>query len=209
MKRNYIRTSVIAVLTVLSVSLIIANPIARAENIQQQEVKTTEQDNTSTDRPAETEKRVSETEKQKPETRLTNGRLKECQSHQAAISNIMTRISDRGQKQIDLFSTITDRVEKFYTDKGAVLADHDTLVSAVADAKAHAVEAVAGTQTASTDFNCEDNDPKGHADSFKTNLKSQINALNDYKTSVKNLIVGIKSVESTTKPTSTTGQENQ
>jgi len=202
MKRNYIRTSVIAVLTVLSVSLIIANPIARAENIQQQEDQTTEQDNTSTDRPAEIEK-------QKPETRLTNGRLKECQSHQTAISNIMTRISDRGQKQIDLFSTITDRVEKFYTDKGTVLTDYDTLVSAVTDAKAHAVETVASTQTASTGFSCEDNDPKGHADSFKTNLKSQITALNDYKTSVKNLIVGIKSVESTTKPASTTSQENQ
>jgi hypothetical protein len=141
------------------------------------------------------------------EARLTAVKLKVCQNRQKAITNIMSRIADRGQKQLDLFSTIATRVETFYTDKGKTLSNYDALVTAVNDKKAAAQTTVDTIKTDSTGFSCDSNDPKGSIATFKTALKSEIQALKDYKTAVKNLIVGVKSVQGTTNTTDTNNTE--
>ena len=138
------------------------------------------------------------------ETRLTDAKLRVCQNRQAAITNIMTRISDRGQKQLDLFSGIATRVENFYATKGKTLSNYDTLVADVKAKQAAAQNSVDKIKSSSTSFNCDGTNPMGIADSFKSMLKIEIASLNDYKTSIKNLIVGVKSVESTQATTSTT-----
>lgn len=137
---------------------------------------------------------------------LTTGRLKACQNRQKAITNIMTRIADRGEKQLTLFGTIATRVETFYTDKGKTLSNYDTLVADVNTKQAAAQTTVDTIKSDSTGFSCDSSNPKGFVDSFKASLKSEISALQDYRTSVKNLIVGVKSVQGTT--TSTDSQTN-
>jgi phosphotransferase system HPr-like phosphotransfer protein len=135
------------------------------------------------------------------ETKLASAKLKACQKRETAINNIMSRISDRGQKQLDLFTSIATRTETFYTNKGKTLSNYSTLVADVTakkDAAQTAVEAVKGD---SVTFKCDGTDPKGAVSSFKEALKSEISALKDYKTSVKNLIVGVKSVQGTTTST--------
>jgi hypothetical protein len=144
-------------------------------------------------------------------TKLADAKLKACQRRQATINNIMSRIADRGQKQLDLFSSIADKTETFYTDKGKTLSNYDALVADVA-AKKTAAQAVVDTiKSDSVTFKCDGTDPKGAAASFKDALKSEITALKNYKTSVKNLIVGVKSVQSTTVPadSTTTGGSRQ
>lgn len=131
-------------------------------------------------------------------------KLRVCQNRQKAVTNIMARIADRGQKQVNLFTTIADRTEKFYTDKGKTLSNYDALVTDVNTKKAAAQTEVDTLKSASTTFTCDGSDPKGMAASFQTDLKAEIAALKDYKTAVKNLIVGVKSVQSTTSNTSTT-----
>lgn len=132
------------------------------------------------------------------QTKLAAAKLRVCLNRQKAITNIMARIADRGQKQLTLFTTIATRVEAFYTDKCKTLSSYDALVADV-NAKAAAAQAtVDAVKTASTGFSCEGTDPKGFVDSFKSSLKSEISALQDYRTSVKNLIVGVKSVQGTT-----------
>lgn len=137
------------------------------------------------------------------QTHLATAKLKSCQNREKAITNIMTRISDRGQKQITLFGTIATRTETFYTSKGKTLTSYDALVADV-NAKAIAAQtAVSTISSTSTGFSCDGSDPKGFVTAFQSSLKSEIAALQAYRTSVKNLIVGVKSVQSTT--TSTTG----
>jgi iron-sulfur cluster repair protein YtfE (RIC family) len=131
------------------------------------------------------------------QTRLADAKLKACQNREKAINNIMARIADRGQKQLDLFSKIADRTEKFYTDKGKTLSNYDALVADVAAKKASAQTKVDTIKSTSTTFACDGTDPKGVLQSFKDALKSEISALKDYRTSIKNLIVGVKSVQST------------
>lgn len=137
-------------------------------------------------------------------TRLADAKLKACQNREKAITNIMSRIADRGQKQFTLFGTIADRTEAFYADKGNTLSNYDALVVDV-NAKAIAAQAVLDTlKTNSTNFSCDGTDPKGFVDSFKSDLKAEISALQDYRTSVKNLIVGVKSVQGTVTATDAT-----
>ena len=137
----------------------------------------------------------AEERKAAAQTQLADAKLKACQNREKAITNIMTRLSDRGQKQVDLFGKIAERTEKFYADKGKTLATYDTLVADVSVKKAAAQTAVDTIKATVPEFKCDGTDPKGVAAIFKDSLKAEIEALKAYKTSVKNLIVGVKSVQ--------------
>ncbi len=136
---------------------------------------------------------------------LQGDRLKACEARQAGIVKIMTQAGERGDRQIALFDTIATRVEAFYTSKGKVLANYDQLVAAVATAKTAAQTAVQAVKSANTQFNCGGTNPTGQIDVLRTELKAMSTALEQYRTAVKNLIVGVKSVQSTT--TSTSGAQ--
>lgn len=142
--------------------------------------------------------------------KLAQGRLKACENRQKAITNIMSRIADRGKKQLALFGTIATRTETFYMNKGKTLSTYNSLVADVNAKAATAQTAVSNLSTESTGFTCGGSNPKGFVSSFQAGLKTEIGALQDYKTSVKNLIVGVKSVQSTdTNIQSTGGTTNE
>ncbi len=134
-------------------------------------------------------------------TKLAGTNLNACQNREAAINNILSRIADRGQKQLNLFSTIATRTETFYTNKGKNLANYDALVTDINAKKAAAQATVDAVKATSVTFKCDGTDPKGAASSFKDSLKAEIAALKAFSTSVKNLIVGVKSVQDTTTST--------
>src|SRR3989344_5876315 len=129
--------------------------------------------------------------------RLEENKLRICQAHEDKINSHMDAIAERGQKKIDLFSTIADRTKTFYLSKGKVLSNYDELVAAVDAKKAAAQAAVDVVISSSVTFDCECDDPKGTASEFKTKVKAMNDALKEFKTAVKNLIVGVKSVQST------------
>ncbi|MBI2009175.1 hypothetical protein HYS84_02045 [Candidatus Saccharibacteria bacterium] len=129
--------------------------------------------------------------------RLEENKLRICQEHEDKINNHMDAIAERGQKKIDLFSTIADRTKTFYLSKGKVLSNYDELVAAVDAKKATAQAVVDAVISSSVTFDCEGDDPKGAASEFKTDVKAMNSALKEFKTAVKNLIVGVKSVQST------------
>lgn len=142
-------------------------------------------------------------------TKLDSARLKACQAREKAITAIMSRVAERGQKHLEVFSTIASRAESFYTnkEKDKTLANYAALVADVNAKKAAAQTAVANVASKSASFKCDINDPRGVITSFKDALKSEIQALQAYRTAVKNLIVGIKSVHgSATSAASGTGR---
>lgn len=130
--------------------------------------------------------------------KLVDVKLRVCENRQKAITNIMSRIADRGQRQLTLFGTIAGRVEAFYTTKGKTLSNYDALVADVNAKQAAAQTTVDTVKSDSTGFDCTGTDPKGFVSTFKDSLKSEISALKVYRTSVKNLTVGVKSVQATT-----------
>ncbi|MHB1864785.1 MAG: hypothetical protein ACYCPS_01295 [Candidatus Saccharimonadales bacterium] len=131
------------------------------------------------------------------QSHLAAAQLNACQNRENAINNIMSRIDTRAQNQINLFSTIATRVENFYTSKGKTLSNYNQLVSAVNAAKTQA-ETDFGTLKTNSTFSCSDNNPKGMVTAFQGYLKTEISDLQNYRTAVKNLIVGVASANGVT-----------
>jgi len=184
---------------IVSGSTVLALPSRAAVHAQSADTATTSAEGSVSSHKPTTAGRAS------GQAHLAAAQMKSCQNRQKAITNIMARISDRGQKQLTLFGTIATRVETFYTDKGKTLSNYDALVADVNAKQAAAQAAVTTTSSDSTGFSCDGSDPKGFVDTFKNSLKSEISALQDYRTSVKNLTVGVKSVQSTTASTTNDG----
>lgn len=137
--------------------------------------------------------------------RLQGDKLKQCLTRETKIDNAVSRIRDRGQKQLDLFSSIATRTEVFYTRSGKTLSNYSALVSAVNAQKAVAQKAVDAVKSQKLTFSCNGSDPKAVGTEFKTAVLAQNQALKDFRTSVKNLIVGVKSVTGTTASTKNGG----
>jgi hypothetical protein len=122
---------------------------------------------------------------------------KTCEKRQDKITGAMTRISNRGQKQLEVFTKISDRVQKFYAGKGKILENYDDLAADANEKKAAAAAALEAIKVSPQNFSCDNENPKEHTQAFKQNHKIATDALKAYKTAVKNLIVGVKSVQST------------
>ncbi len=129
---------------------------------------------------------------QQRQQRLEANMLRVCENRKVRIEAIMERGILRAERQIKLFDTIAGRVEAFYVNKGYTLENYDELVAAVGTAKADA-EANLATLKALEPFDCSADDPKGQIEAFKLAMASIREDLKDYRTSVKNLIVGVKS----------------
>ncbi len=129
--------------------------------------------------------------------KLKNEKQKLCEKKQEKVSNAMTRISDRGQKQLGVFTKISERVQKFYLDKGKVLDNYDALVADVSQKKEAAETALEAIKTSPDNYTCNDDNAQEYVQTFKQNHKIATDALKEYKTAVKNLIVGVKSVQGT------------
>lgn len=133
---------------------------------------------------------------QERQQRLEENKLRVCEQRKSKIQAIMNRSVTRAERQLGLFTKISDRVKAFYEDKGYNVANYDDLVAAVEAAKANA-EANLETLKDLDSFDCDSEDPKGNVEAFKLAIHSINQDLKDYRTSVKNLIVGVKSAQST------------
>jgi len=195
--------SAFAFVAVTASVLAITTPSVYAQTTEQQTAETR----------AEQARRAAEQKaaeaKAKAQTRAAEAKLKACQNREKTITNIMSRLAERGQKQLNLFTTIAERTEAFYTAKGKPLVNYDALVADVTAKKTAAQTAIDTIKSTSTTFTCDGTDPKGVVSSFKNSLKAETAALKEYKSAVKNLIVGVKSVQGVRSSTDKTTGENQ
>lgn len=193
----------VAVLTVACVAPVIATAQSARDQEVESEANTSQQ---STKQNAEVLRQkheaaviASQEKHEAAKGRLEAAKLKACQNREKSIKNIMARMADRSTKQLDVFTKISERTQAFYVKKGNVLEGYDALVAAVAEKKLAAETAVGSVQNISGTFSCDGESPRGVATSFKESVHTRNAALKEYKTAVKNLIVGVKSIQGTTK----------
>jgi len=136
-------------------------------------------------------------EAKKHMAKLTERKLAMCQKRERVVKQIMNRIVTRGERHLEVFNKISERVQAFYTDKGKTLDNYNELVSDVGAKKTNAEAALDAIKADAEAFKCDDNNPKGVGSAFKTDLKAAHQALKEYRTSIKDLLVGVKSVQST------------
>lgn len=172
--------------------------------------KAREQAKQAAEAAAEQAKQAAEAAREKvaeAKDELKGDRLKACEARRSAIQTIMENAAARGQEHINLFTSIADKVEAFYVSKGKTLSTYDQLVADVNAKKAAAQSAVDTVKNAQTQFDCNGTNPKGVIDVFKADIKAQESAMEAFRTSVRNLIAGVKSVQGTTSSSTSGGNQ--
>jgi hypothetical protein len=126
--------------------------------------------------------------------KLSAAKLKVCNNRKENIDKHVSQISERATKHLAVFNSISERVQAFYTTKGNTLANYDALVADVQAKKATASSTVDALVAQKSSVDCESNAPKAAITTYKTALDEARAALKEYRLSIKNLIVGVKSV---------------
>ncbi len=193
--------------TVALVTLVAA-PAFALQGSSQTEVETSDSTSSTTSTGSSSESSHTEVHSTaRTETHLTGTKMTLCENHKDVVTAIMSRIADRGQKQVDLFTTIATRVETFYTKSGKTVANYSALVADMNTKHTAAQTAVNTIKADSTTFSCSATNPQGIVTGFKADLKLEISALQAYRTSVRNLTVAIKSAVEASSTTTAGGNQ--
>lgn len=142
------------------------------------------------------------------QTRLTEAKLRACQAKEKAIKKRTQQLIKLATTMQEKFDAIAGRVEEYYTSKvvpsGKTVANYGSLVADIQTKKGAVQTALTTAQTNAGNFACDGNDPKGQLAQFKDDMRAVKSALKDYRTSIKNLIVAVRSTSP--KPTKTGGE---
>lgn len=138
--------------------------------------------------------------------KLTEAKLKVCQNKEASIQKRNDALTKMANTMLTKFDSIAARVEIYYTDKavasGKTISNYDALLVEIA-AKRSAVQTDLDKATADAlAFECTSDSPKGQLTQFRIDMQGVKQGLKDYRTSIKNLIVAIRSVTGTAESTS-------
>jgi hypothetical protein len=130
------------------------------------------------------------TQREEIKTKLTDTRLKACEKRQTAINRVAKNSSTQANKHLGTFQKIEARVKEFYASKNLTVENYDALVATVDEKEASATAAikVAGETT----FDCATTDSAQPGGVIKGLVQSQHQALKEYRTAIKNLIVAVK-----------------
>ena len=138
------------------------------------------------------------TAKAKATTRLADAKLTACQSREAAIQKRSEQLVKLATNMQDTFTSIASRVKEYYTTKvipsGETVDNYDDLLATIASKQEAVATALAKTQSDAMAFSCTSDDPKGQLTQYRTNMQTVKSALKEYRTSIKDLIVAIRSL---------------
>lgn len=132
------------------------------------------------------------------------GQMRSCEAREEALKTRMNRLTQMATTMMTKLDGHVERIENHYTTKilprGGELSIYDALLDEIEDKKSAVQTALAEAQTDADAFSCDSDDPKTHLKEFRENMQSVKQALKDYRTSIKNLIVAINSVKVTPTP---------
>lgn len=126
------------------------------------------------------------------------GRLRACQAKQQGVIKRMTQLEKMATNMLGKFSEIQARVEKYYIDKvlpsGKTVANYSVLLADIQTKKTAVQTAITAVKTGSAGFSCTIGDPKEQVKLFRDGMKEVKSALKAYRTSIRNLIVAVRSL---------------
>jgi hypothetical protein len=147
------------------------------------------------------------------QTKLDANRQKVCEQRAEKINAIIQKRSEMATKNLEVFTKISERVQEFVKTKGYTIENYDALVATINDKKAAAQAAI--TVNSETTFSCSEADGSDVAKLPRESMTAVRDALQAYRTAIKDLIVQVKpaaeadsadatKTEDTTKPAETT-----
>ncbi len=131
-------------------------------------------------------------------TQGVGGKLRACQARESAIKNRLTHLTTLTTNMETKFDAIAARVENFYTNKvvpsGKTVSNYNTLVSDIQAQKTTVQTVLTKAQTDVNSFSCISGNPKTQLTQLREDMQVVKRALKAYRTSIKNLIVAVRSV---------------
>lgn len=134
--------------------------------------------------------------------KLDSKRLDVCEKREGRINDIIDRSVTQSQKHLEVFEKIEERVKTFYTDKNLNVENYETLLATVDEKHTSAVAQIEAAQQ--TDFNCEDAASTRPTGVIKDVVNAKNDAIKEYRTALKDLIVAIKGASTGQESTETT-----
>jgi hypothetical protein len=126
-------------------------------------------------------------------TPILTGRYQSCQAREAAIKARSENLVNFSKRLITTFDKISTKVQEYYQAKKLNVPNYSALVADIALKKTAVQNALVKAQAVLVNFNCAAGNPKTSVQSFNENMKLVNTALNNYKTSVRKLIVAVRS----------------
>lgn len=133
-----------------------------------------------------------------------NGKLRACQAHEKVIKNRLNSLINLVTTQENTFSSISARVENFYTSKmvpkGEILSNYSTLVADISTKKSMVDSDLDKAKKDAASFSCSLSTPKTPLLTFRQDMQTVKSALKNYRTSVRNLMVMLMTLEASPSP---------
>lgn len=123
-----------------------------------------------------------------------------CERRFVSISKRMESLVSKSVSMMGKFDAIVARVEEYYTTTavpaGNQIDDYDSLVAEIASKKVMVEDAITATEESQLLFTCDSDEPKGLYTQFREDMKEVKSALHEYRFSIKDLIVAVRSAKS-------------
>lgn len=136
--------------------------------------------------------------------RLEANKLRLCKVREKNITNRSSNMVAHAHRLVQVFDSITTRVENYYLSKllpsGKILPSYDALVADIKVNKDAVTHLLQVAESGATNFKCDGDDPKGQLERFREDMRAVIAGLKTYKTSVRNLIVAVSLIKGTGVP---------
>ena len=140
---------------------------------------------------------------------LDQVKLKVCQKKQAGIQKRSQNLVRRGQLVFSRFDRIVERVKQYYTNrlvpKGVTIENYDQMLANIEANKTTVKNALGKAEAAAKDFDCKSDDPKQQLHNFRVEMTNVIRALKDYKKSVIDFLVAVRTKAKNIKSPTATG----
>ena len=198
--------------SMLGMLVLAVSPVAAQHGAADTSGSTSDSTSTSTDA-TETEthtslrdqaKQMLAEKRQNIKEHTADQKKKACEAHSAEINKRSKNYATAAQRHLDVFNSIFSKVKAFHDSKQLNVTNYDALVAAATAKQTAAQAAVDTLKGLDVSIDCTATDPASTVATLKTAVKNARTSLQDYRQSIKDLVVALKGA-STTQTSTTTG----
>ncbi|HSX33566.1 MAG TPA: hypothetical protein VLF91_04485 [Candidatus Saccharimonadales bacterium] len=123
-------------------------------------------------------------------------RQQACEKRKDAIDGKLVGLANAGQRHLDNFNRMFDKIQAFQAKNQVNLSNYDALVAAATAKQAAATAAVDALKTSGGTIDCSASDPAANLAIDKTAADDARTALQAYKSALKDLITALMNAKS-------------
>lgn len=135
--------------------------------------------------------------------KLNPARLKICQAREATLKNRSDKIINMSTAMLNNFEIKSQKVQDYYSQnlvhKGITVANYGNLITDVQIKKTAVQVSLSKARAEASVFSCTGTEPQKSLRDFKIYIQETNTALKNYRTSVNNLIVAVRTAANSAK----------